>query len=570
MYKKIYTNINEKRLFVVKILMTFIIPGVIIIRLFLIHIWNYENFLPLIERQIITKINTRLPRGDILDRNYRILATTLEFEDVSINLQEFTKCVKNPRDYLNLISQTLDIPYNELLRKLSNARYVKLKKKVDIAKSYKLKKIPGLDFVRYHHRVYPQKELCSHIIGGVDSAGNPYSGVELEYDKYLNSVKHKQIIFYRNGKISQVSFRLAQLDDITDIDSNIKNCSLVLTIDVNLQYKINKILESYYLKFSPKRIVCIIQDPENGEIIAMNVFPPIDPPLTNPAINMIFEPGSIFKIFPLAIFLSENVVKSDSIIDCENGEYHYGGHKINDVHPHKYLTVKDIIVYSSNIGMSKLYLMFNDPFKYSKWLEMFGFGAYTGIDLPAEEKGIFVTYKNSIWSKLHPLVMSFGQGIAVTPIQIVNGYTMIANGGKLLQPYVVKYIIDGNNKIVYCGTPRIIREPLSKEIVNTIKDILEETVLRGTAKATKIDGIKICAKTGTAQKFDNEQKRYSRSKYVMSCCGFFPKENPKYVIGVFVDEPKGVTQSSEIAVPIFRDIVLELLSLAEVKYAKAN
>jgi cell division protein FtsI/penicillin-binding protein 2 len=365
---------------------------------------------------------------------------------------------------------------------------------------------------------------------------------------------------------------LTNLNDVVELVEKDKNYSVVLTIDAKLQSKLDKILKKYFSIFLPTTLICIVQDPTNGEIISLNILPETKTPFINPAVNNVYEPGSVFKVFPLAIFLEEKVVSKDLIFDCENGEFEYNKIKIRDVKPHKFLNVEDIIVYSSNIGMSKMFLKFSNPQKFFNYINLFGFGAPTGIELPLEAKGFVPDVGSKTYSAITPLMVSFGQEISATPLQIVNAYSMIANGGELLQPYIVKSIVDPEGQIIYEGKKKVIRKIVSPETIKTIKEILYQTTKRGTARGTYLENVKICAKTGTAQKFDFELKKYSPTKYMMSCCGFFPMEEPKFVVGVFVDEPKKGSLASEVAVPIFKEVVLEILNYSNggIKYAKKD
>jgi cell division protein FtsI (penicillin-binding protein 3) len=564
-------SFSKNRISLLKFFILFFIPTVLILKLFIAQVWQYDTLLPLIKKQISSNITITIPRGEIFDRNFRILATNLEFENISINSAEFLKGLNKNRNNLTLLSQITNIPQEEILKKVYQEKYFSLNKKVPLSLSYKLKKIRGLDFNKVVERFYPNQDLLRYVLGGVDKDNKGYSGIEREFESLLCNMRTKELYVYKNGNINNTSLRLANLSDIDEIENKQKNCSIVLTIDSKLQYKIEKVLQSAYEKFLPQKIMCVIEDPYTGEILVMATYPPEEKPLSNPVVNSAFEPGSIFKIFPVAIFLEENVVTKDTIFDCENGKFYYAGNEISDLKPHKYLSMKDIIVYSSNIGMSKAYLKFNNPWKYCSFLKLFGFGTLSGIELPGELRGWLVTPANIRWSNYQPIAMSFGQGIFVTAIQMVNAYSAIANGGELLQPHIVKNILNSNNEIVYTSTKTVVRRVVTSQTCETIKEMLEETVLRGTAVGTKIDGINICAKTGTAQKYDPQIKKYSNTKSLISVCGFFPKENPKYVIGIFFDEPTVGRLASDVAVPIFKKIVMEILNIdEEIVYAKAN
>jgi cell division protein FtsI (penicillin-binding protein 3) len=556
---------DKERFRIIKILFILVFPIILTFRLFLIQIWQHKQFLPYIEKQLTSKIKINIPRGDILDRNNKILATSVELAAVYINSKDFLEGVKKiqksnlttNQKNLSFICSAFNIPESELFTKCEKYKRFCLSKETDLDIAFKLKHIPGVEIETYLKRIYPYSPVESYIVGRINYEQKGYSGIEYEYENVLSNLKKKEILTYRSGTIQKNFVRLANIRELPNFINGFQNCSVVLTIDIELQNKISNILKKYYETYSPSTIMCIIQKSDTAELLVLSILPETTTPLTNPAISYIYEPGSVFKIFPLAVFLEERTTTPTEIIDCENGKFTYSGITITDVKPHKFLTVEDVIVFSSNIGMSKLYLKYANLKKFLEYQTLFGFGSPTGIEFSQEARGFLPSYEKCY--PITPLYISFGQGCATTPLQIVNGYTMIANNGELLQPFVVKTILT-KDKIIYAAEKHIIRKVISEKTANIIKEMLYQTVERGTAQKTKIDGIKICAKTGTAQKFDFQLQKYSPTKFFMSCCGFFPKENPQFTIGIFVDEPKGVSLASEIAVPIFKEVVLELLN----------
>lgn len=565
---------NKKRFIIVRIILIFFIPLVLTIRTFYIQIWKYKDLNSFVEKQISSKIEINISRGDILDRNYKVLATSIERSSIFVYSKEFLEYFNNlnrTKTGIKILSSVCGISEEEIKKRCGKEKYFCLAEEVPLEEANKLKDIPGIEIKNFSKRVYIYDQILNYIIGKLNKEGIAYSGIEKEFDNFLSMVKNKEITVYKSGSKKRSSIRLTSINDAIELTEKEKNYSLVLTIDAKLQIKIDKILKKYFSIYQPEMLICILQNPEDGEILSANVLPYTTTPFENPIISRLYEPGSTFKVFPLVVFLEENIITKDTIIDCENGVFEYNKVKIRDVKPHKFLNVEDIIVYSSNIGMSKLYLKYSNPAKFFNYLNLFGFGALTGIELPFENRGYVPQVEDRVYTAATPLMVSFGQGISVTPLQIVNAYSMIANGGELLQPFIVKYIINNDGRIIYTGEKKIIRKILSKNAIDTVKTILYETVKRGTAKGTYLENIKICAKTGTAQKFDFELKKYSPTKYMMSCCGFFPLENPQYVIGIFVDEPKKGSLASEVAVPIFKEVVLEILNTYnEAKYAKKD
>jgi cell division protein FtsI/penicillin-binding protein 2 len=565
---------DKKRFEFTKILFIFILPSILIFRLFFIQIWQRKQFLPYIEKQLTSKIEINIPRGDILDRNNKILATSVETANVYINSKDFLeggqklqKSVVGDKN-LSLLCSSFNITKDELIKKCKKYKRFCLSKEVCLDVVFKIKHIPGVEIETYLKRLYPYSPVDSYIVGRINYEHKGYSGIEYEYDKVLSNLKKKEIFTYKSGTIQKNFVRLVNIEEVRDFINETQNYSVILTIDIELQNKINDILKKYYEKYSPSMIICIIQKSDTGELLTMSVLPETDTPLTNPAISFVYEPGSVYKVFTMATFLEEKLISLKDIIDCENGKFSYLGISIKDVKPHKFLTVEDILVFSSNIGMAKLYLKYGNLKKFLEYQTLFGFGSPTGIEFSQEARGYLPSYEKC--KPVTPLYLSFGQGCATNTLQLVNGYTMIANNGELLQPFVVKTILS-KDKVLYTAEKQVVRKVISEKTASIIKEMLYQTVERGTAQKTKINGIKICAKTGTAQKFDSQLQKYSPTKFFMSCCGFFPKEKPEFTIGVFVDEPKDVSLASEIAVPIFREVVLELLNYSNYKesfYAK--
>lgn len=567
---------HKYRWLFVRIIFVLIIPLIVSLRLFYLQIWKHRIVYPRVEQQITSKVSINIPRGNILDRNNKILATSIEVATVYINSKQFIegqKIVKlnNAMKNYDLLCSIFNISKEELDTKCKQYSRFCLAKELDISIAHNIKHIPGVEIETRLKRLYPYKNVGSYIIGRTNLDNEGFSGIELEYNNLLSNIKKKEIVVYKSGKIYKNPLRLVNLSDITEFVEDNQNFSVVLTIDIELQSRIETILKKFYEIYYPNLMVCIIQKSNTGELLVVAVFPETSTPLSNPAIHYVYEPGSVFKIFNLAAFLEEKLVTKDDIIYCENGKFIYNGITINDVKPYKWLSVKDIIVHSSNIGMTKLVLKFANDKKLYEYLNLFGFGNPTGIELSSEARGYIPSINSENCTPVTSLYVSFGQGLATTMLQIVNGYTTIANNGEMLQPYIIKNIISSDNRIVQTGGKVVVRRVISEQTAKIIKETMYETVERGTAQKTKLSNVKICAKTGTAQKFDKKLNKYSSTKYLMSCCGFFPMEQPEFTIGIFVDEPIKGKQASDVAVPIFKEVVIELMNYyTEVLYAKAN
>ncbi|MCS7227504.1 MAG: penicillin-binding protein 2, partial [Endomicrobia bacterium] len=506
----------------------------------------------------------------------KILATSIEVASVYLNSRPFIegqKLLKSKEVYQNyeIIYSILGLSKNELDTKCKQYTRFCLAKELDLSSAFKLKHIPGIDVETWLKRIYPYGNVASYVIGRTNIDGKGYSGVEYEFEELLSNLKKKEIFVYKSGKIQKNPVRLVNISDVIELTEEDKNFSVVLTIDIDLQCRVESILKKFYEIYTPNLLACIIQKSDTGEILVMSFFPETAAPLSIPALHYTYEPGSIFKIFNMAVFLEKGVVRKNDIINCENGKFQYNGITITDVKPYQYLSVEDIIVYSSNIGMAKLVLKFANDQTLYEYLNLFGFGNMTGIEFATEARGYVPCVNSNNYSPTTSLYVSFGQGVSATMLQMVNSYTTIANDGYLLQPYIIKNIITSDNRIIQQGKKCVIRKVISEQTAKILKEMMYQTVERGTAQKAKLHNLKICAKTGTAQKFDKKLNRYSETKYLMSCCGFFPMEKPEFTLGVFVDEPTKGKQASDVAVPIFKEIITELINYyTEVVYAKAD
>jgi cell division protein FtsI (penicillin-binding protein 3) len=319
-------------------------------------------------------------------------------------------------------------------------------------------------------------------------------------------------------------------------------------------------LKKAFEKYKAKKAICIVQDPQRGRILAMVSLPDFDSSgeikdviaLRNSAITDIYEPGSTFKIVPIAAALETGKVNFSDTFYVENGKFKIAGHTIRDDHKLEgRVSLSKVMEMSSNIGMVKIAQKLGDEDLY-EYIRKFGFYSLTGIDLTGEAKGILMDVKN--WNALTLPTVSFGQGIGVTALQMINAFSAIANDGILRKPYVIQKIeqleTDAN-----LFESKEIRRVVSVETARAVKKLLKSVVDSGTGKSAKINGYTVGGKTGTAQKVDPATKTYSTKYYTASFCGMVPAMKPKFVILVIVDEPKGSSYyASSVASPVFANI----------------
>ncbi len=446
------------------------------------------------------------------------------------------------RTLASILDLDPEIVHKQLNNSTSTIKHTLLKqdcsqKQAEALSTYiKKNKIPGFDFSSRDVRVYPNNELACHILGFLNSNGQPYKGVESEYNKYLKQSEGLSRRTYNALGKSELRSRR----EIIQVATN--GCNIYLTIDLYIQYIVENNLDKLMEDIKPQAATVIVQDVKTGEILAMASRPAFNPNQNatfneetgvNSAVFTQYEPGSTFKVITFAAALNEGIITENTTFDCENGLWYKFGKPLNDSHPYGILTVREGIKKSSNIMSAKVALQIGDPILY-KYIEAFGCGRKSDIDLPNEQIGIFNDLK--IWSKLSPTRIAMGHEISTTPIQMIGVFSAIANGGKLMRPYIVKEITtyDGETKGIFI--PKVVNTPIKKETSETMKSILAEVPTEdGTARRAAVKGYKVAGKTGTAQKFINGA--YSHTKFVSSFAGFIPADEPVVSIIVVVDEP---------------------------------
>lgn len=531
----------------------------VLFRLSDIMLLNHDWFSAKARVQQIKKEVVPIKRGIIFDRRGRELAINLETESVYSNPSE----ISSPDDISSVLSKVISQEPDIIFAKLnSDKKFSWIERKLDMERTQMIKdmKIKGIGFLPEMKRFYPKGALASHIIGFVNPDNNGLEGIERKYEKYL-SARSENAYMLRDAKGNILS------DGLT---KEIKGNNIVLTIDEGLQYILEKNLDAAMLKWKAASATAIMMDPYTGEILAMANRPAYNlnntseadmHQMRNRAITDCYEPGSTFKIIVGVAALEEGVVNLRSKFDCSAGHVDVGGNRIRDSHRHGVLTFEEIIQKSSNVGTIKVGLSLGKS-KIYDYIKKLGFGEKTGIDLAGEVSGIVRPPER--WSGMSIGAISIGQEIAVTPLQILRAYSVIANGGFLVKPYVVSEILSPEGKVIYktvAETERII----SEKTINTFRGILKKvTEDGGTAKGASVAGNQVAGKTGTAQIIDPKTKKYSRDKFISSFVGFVPADEPRLAMIVVIHEPKGQIYGGVVAGPVFRAIADEALSYLSV------
>lgn len=533
--------------------------GVILFKLADLQVIRHKTYKKIIASQNSRIVSIAPKRGDILDRNEKILATSIKASSIYIEPSQWEgkeKELKKLCDSLNLSRET----YKSILKGIeSKKQFQWVKRKISIEEEGILRSlsIDRIGVIKESKRVYPEGDLASHVLGGVGIDEQGLDGVENFYD-YILSGSEGKICIYRDGK------KVPQAYSVQEIVPPKSGKDIVLTIDKFIQFITDEILERWVKKWEAKGGVAIVMDPRNGEILALSSYPDYDTnnfckadqdSKLNRATRWIYEPGSTLKVILSAMAFEKGKVKWNDVFDCRGGKIELYKVSIKDHRNFSFLSFPEIIKYSSNVGAIKIALRMKEDEIYSFLKEGFKFSCKTGVDLPGEERGIL--RPPSMWSGISLGSIAIGQEIGVTPLQVLRAISVIANRGFIIYPHIVKKIKDGEKEesVMYKPPERVISEGTA----NTIKKIMEMVVEEGTGKKARIEGIKIAGKTGTSQKFING--KYSDTAYVSSFVGFFPSDEPKYSIIVAIDEPKINYWGGEVAAPVFRDIAMGIIRL---------
>jgi len=506
-------------------------------------------------------------RGTIYDANHRPMAVSVDV----LSIAAFPGRIQNPKKASRDLAKSLGLKRSAVFKKLvSKKPFVWLKRKATPKETSAIRalNINGIDFLTESSRFYPNKSLAAQVLGFTGVDGHGLEGLEFYYDSHL-----------RGKAIEQTVLRDAlgrDFDSEKKIASTYSGNSLTLTIDRTIQYITENTLEETVREFSAKSGLAVVMAPNTGAILALAHYPIFNPnaytgfhnkTFRNRAITDPFEPGSTMKIFSAAAALESGRISPSTIFFCENGAYRIGRNVVHDVHAHGWLSLQQIVKFSSNIGAVKVGEKVGREFQYSV-LKSFGFGSKTGIDCPGETSGTLSPYKR--WSKIDAGAISFGQGISVSALQLVSATSVIANGGVLMKPYVVQSILSPSGQRIKTTTPQKSRRVMSRKTARTVTRIMRTvTTEGGTGVQAALEGYSVCGKTGTAQKTD-ESGTYTKGKYVASFVGFVPAENPAITILVVVDEPRGQHFGGVVAGPAFKKIAYETLSYLNIPPAKAT
>ncbi len=520
-------------------------------RLVFLQVSQHEELAERARQQQQNAIETTPQRGELVDRQERELARSVETVSLFVDPEGF----KQPGDMqctAGYLSAALGLKYSDLTHQFQQAqtegrRFLWIARRLDAEQgdSIMALNLPGLESRKEPKRYYPNGSLAAHVLGFVGLDGKGLAGLEQSYNTKVAGEPGKLFVEKdANGKPYESSEIVSKPGQ-----------TIVLTIDQSIQYKAELAIQAAVERSHAKSGSVIVLDPRNGEILALANAPTFDPTRRNWALENTYEPGSTFKVVAFSAAIEKKLAKPDDHIDCQMGSIIVAGRLVHDHHPFGTLTIAEALAKSSNVAAIKLGIRVGDDGMYD-YITRFGFGKTTGIELPGEAQGIVRPVSH--WQPSSIGSIAIGQEVGVTPVQMVAAFGALANDGIRVAPHLVREIRNSSGVVVYRPQSQQ-RRVISAETAIVLRGMLEGVTLKGTAKKAQLDGYSAAGKTGTAQKIDPKTRAYSKTKYVGSFVGFAPVKNPAVVIIVVMDEPTGSYHGGDVAAPVFREIAEQIL-----------
>jgi len=551
----------RKRLYAMTILAVFAFAA-LIVRLGYVQLWAGGEITKKAEDSWRRNIPYAAKRGEILDRNGARLAYNVSSPTIMAIPVQVKDARETARKLARLLDMTEDRLYGQLTKKEKIVTLQPGGRKVTTEKAQQIRDLalPGIVVAEDNKRYYPFAGLAAHVLGFTGSYNQGLTGLELQYDDRLTGLK---------GGVDYLADAAGrQMPNSSDAFVPPRDgLSLQLTIDKTIQSIVERELDQAMLQHQADSVIAIAMDPNTGEIYAMGSRPTFRPDQyqevspevynRNLPIWMTYEPGSTFKIITLAAALEEGKVDLQHERFYDPGYTEVAGARLRcwKKGGHGSQTFLEVVENSCNPGFVALGQRLGKD-KLFSYINAFGFGKKTGIDLKGEENGIL--FKPKQVGPVELATTSFGQGVSVTPIQQITAVSAVINGGKLFKPFVSKSWTQPDTGIVLEETqPEMVRQVISPETSAKVRDALEKVVAQGTGQKAFLDGYRVGGKTGTAQKVVNG--RYSTSEHIVSFIGFAPADDPKLIVYVAVDNPQGIQFGGLVAAPIVRNIMADAL-----------
>lgn len=516
-------------------------------------------------RQQETTVDIPARRGAILDRNGKELALSTPAESIGV----FADRAEDKASLATMLAVALDIPEAPLFERLRRGGFQWVKRLVSLAEATRAREL-GIDVLHFEtesKRYYPHGTVGAHVLGTVGLDHHGQAGLEQRYESELSGESGLGVLYYdaRQRRYGRQA-----------LEPTVPGSDLQLDLDLELQSFVHMELGRVIEETKSSAGTVVLMEPDTGQILAMSSWPRFDPNnlsrssadlenLRNFAVSYMVEPGSTFKVLTAAAALEEGQVTTDDVFDCEMGGMWVGRRRIRDHHPYGELTMPEVLMKSSNVGIIKI----GDRLGSSRlhtYIRRFGFGTSTGLGLPGEVAGLVRPLTK--WSGSSRASLSMGQEIGVTAVQMARLFATIANGGTLVSPRIVRSIrSSGGDEVA------VEREPptrvISPETAATMQAILEQVVEGGTGRLAQIQGYRVAGKTGTAQMINPESRSYADGAYMASFCGFAPVNDPALVGVVMLYDPRGqFYYGGRIAAPLFSSVMRWALRYLDVPPSK--
>ena len=559
-------NIN-KRIKIMLLLFGFVLL-MVILKVFYVQVFDYKKLSNLASDLWSRNLPIEASRGRILDRNGVVLADNV----TTTSLVLVPNQIKNKKEVCEKLAEILNVSYDEMKKhvfkntSIERVHPIGRRLSYEIADKIETLKFDGVYLLKEAKRYYPYKTLLAHVLGyvGIDNQG--LSGLELQYDKYLTG-EAGAIKYFSDAKGNKLTLSDVYVKPQDGMD-------LQLTIDINIQKSVERELDNVVNMMNPDMALAVVMNPKTGEVLAMSSRPTFDPNnyknysteilSRNLPIWASYEPGSTQKIITTAASIEEKVIDIYNEHFYDSGGVTVDGARIRcwKAGGHGDQTFLQVLQNSCNPGFVQMGERLGKERLFS-YLDMFGFGNKTGIDLNGEGKGII--FPLSRVGNVELATTAFGQGISVTPIQQITAISAILNGGNLLRPYVLANVLEPETgNVMYQNKTKVVRKTISEETSKTMRYALETVVALGGGKAAYIDGYRIGGKTGTAQKV--KDGRYLVNNYIMSFVGIVPSNDPEAVLYIAIDNPKNTALlSSYTTTPIARRILLDIIDALDIK-----
>lgn len=537
----------------------------LVFRLYAVQVLSHDTEVERLRHQSESTVIDEPPPGPIFDRNGLALALSSPVEGVWVN----PSAIVEKEAAARALSGALGMPVSLVQEQLSGRhgrKFVLLRHRLSPEQLQAVRRLQGewpfrlerrateerLGTRTEYQRLYPNGSVLGSVVGHDSLEPGLREGLERSLSGFLHPAARSLPILH-DGRQQRIGSSLAPL--------GIPEATL--TIDLLLQKVVEEELDAACAEHHPRWATAIVMNPKTGEVLAIANRPTYDPnkpgealaeARLDRAITFPYEPGSTLKPFTAAYALDQNLVRPDTIIDCEGGVWHFGPRFLHDHEPMSRITLAQVIIRSSNIGAAKIGALILGSRRLYDCMKRWGFGDRTGVDLPAEDSGLLFPLDR--WTVYSATSIPMGHEISVTPIQLCTAMSAIANGGTLLRPYVVRRVVTPDGVVMVDNGPQVVRRVIGESAAREMVEILEGVVREGTGKKAAVAGLRVAGKTGTAQKIDPRTHQYTHERYDASFVGFAPADDPKICIAVVLDEPQGGSYyGGAVAAPVVGRII---------------